>query len=221
MDINQFYDIVKFISNKHQQGYLSPDEFNNAVNIAQDQLMEELVNVIQGWDGNKRRVKIVMGNAQQAIQKVAPFIDSDTPTIPNTGIYIHAANIAHLLAIRTGDNKKRIQRVEHDRIYSHLSSQIDQIEQNPIYVQYNSYYQIYPENIGQISLEWITDPPAAKWAYTLVSGRPVYDQSNSVQLLWGESEITELISRVLFMFGISVQAQNLISYYQSIKNDGQ
>lgn len=224
MDINQFYKMVKFIANKNQQGYISPDDFNGAVNLAQNQLMEDLINQIQGWDGNKRRIKIPMGNAQPTIQKIAPFI---VRSDPNTGVILDAgdatkpSDLVHMLAIRTSGDFSRIMRVEHDRVFSHFSSKIDLPSQNPFYIEYSDSYRIFPSTLLTISWEYIKNPPEAKWAYTLVGGRPVYDSSNSIQLLWGESEVTELISRVLFMFGISVQAQNLIAYYQSIKNDGQ
>lgn len=221
MDINQVYDIVKFISNKHEQGYLSPEEFNNSINLAQKQLMSHIIESIQGWDDNRRRIRIPMGNAQPNIQKISRFIESNVVTVPINGQLPRPVNLEHMLAVRTQSNLKRVTRCEHDRIFSYRSSVIDIPYENPIYVEYNSYYQIYPENIGEVSFEYVVTPPDALWAYTTVGGRPQYDQGNSVQLLWGETEITEIISRVLFMFGISIQAQNVVSYSQSIKNDGQ
>ena len=221
MDIGQFYDIVQFIADKHQQGYLSPDQFNNSVNLAQNQLMEEIVQAIQGWDENKKRIRLPMGNAQQTIQKIAPFImRGSNVTVASDGKLTKPA-MANLLAIKMSDNMTPVVRVEHDRVTAYLSSTLDPVASNPIYTEYDTYYQVYPINIGAVNMDYIKNPAAVKWAYTLVSGRPVYDQPNSVQLLWGEGEVTEIMSRVLFMFGISIQAQNLVAYYQSVKNDGQ
>lgn len=223
MDIGEFYDIVKFISNKNQQGYLSPTEFNRSVNLAQKQLMCEIVEAIQGWDANRKRIRLPMGNAQPTIQKIAPFIRTiNAASVPSTGRYPKPTGLEHLLAIRFSSDTGRVIRSEHDRVYSHISSVIDPIEDAPIYVEYDEYYQIYPVDIGTIGIDWIVTPPDAKYAFTLDgNGRQVYDLGSSIQLLWGETEIGELISRVLFMFGVSIQAQNLVGYYQSIKNDGQ
>lgn len=221
MDINMFYSIVKQISLKNQQGYIGPDAFNNAVNLAQKQLMHTLVEDVQGWDANGRRIRLPMGNAQQSIQKISPFIVRDTTvTVPSDGVVNKPADLVHMLAVRYTGNKM-VRRVEHDRVFSTVNSTIDLISDNPVYVEYADSYQVYPVNIGPINWEYIQSPADALWAYNEVNGRPVYDQANSVQLLWKDNEITELISRVLFMFGISLQAQNLIAYYQSIKNDGE
>lgn len=227
MDIDQFYKIVQFITNKNQQGYLSPDEFNNALNLAQSQLMNDLVDQIQGWDGAKRRIRLPMGNAQQAIQKVAPFIVKSDPStgvpVDNDGVANKPIDLIHMLAIRVAGNLQRVKRVEHDRVYSNLSSKFDSpsIGGNPFYVEYAEFYQFYPSTIGVVNWEYIGVPPAVRWDYTILNGRPVFNLSGSVNPLWKETEITELMSRVLFMFGISVQAQNLVGYYQNIKNDGQ
>lgn len=220
MDINQIYSIVKFISNKNQSGYIPPDDFNNAIKLAQNQYAEELVSAIQGWDSAKKQ-RIPMGNAQPNIQKLAPFIVTDNPTVPGTGQYPKPADMMNMLAIRTASNTKRVWRVEHDRVAAHLSSTIDPPSASPIYTEHAAYYQFYPVDIGPVKVEYMRFPPEAKWAYTLVSDRPVYDVANSVDPLWDDTEITEIISRVLFMFGISIQAPQLVQYYGSVKTEGQ
>lgn len=220
MDINTIYSIVKFISNKNQSGYISPDDFNNAIKLAQNQCAEELVSAIQGWDLAKRQ-RIPMGNAQPNIQKLAPFIVTDSPTVPGNGKYPKPADMMNMLAIRTANNTKIVWRVEHDRVAAHLSSVVDPPSASPIYTEYATYYQFYPVDIGPVIVEYMRYPPEAKWAYTLVSERPIYDSANSVDPLWDDTEITEIISRVLFMFGISIQAPQLVQYYGSIKTEGQ
>lgn len=222
MDIGKIYDIVSFISNKHQQGYLSPDEFNNAINLAQRQLMDELVESIQGWDGNRKRIRLPMGNAQPPIQRVAPFIvRGENVAVPGNGHVSKPISMAHMLAVRIADNTNRIKRVEHDRVFSNLNSKIDIVSTSPFHTEYDLYYQIFPATAGTLNWDYIKYPDDARYAYSTVNGRPVYSPGGSVQLMWDEGEVTGLISRVLFMFGISIQAQNLVSYYQSVKNEGQ
>jgi len=221
MDINQIYSIVKFISNKNQSGYISPEQFNDSFNLAQKQRAEELVKEIQGWDGNKRRIKLPMGNAQPSIQKIAPFIVSVTAAVPGTGRYTKPVDLLNLLTIRSSNNATPVWRVEHDRVSAHISSVVDPPSERPIYTEYNTYYQFYPVDIGTVTVEYMKVPPDAKWAYTLVSNRPVYSSGTSIQPLWDDGEITEIIARVLFMFGISIQASQLVQYYGSVKTEGQ
>jgi len=222
MDINEIYSLVRFIANKSQSGYITPEEFNNAFNLSQDQYFHQLIEALQGWDANRRRIRLPMGNAQQVIQKLAPFIVKDTSVVvPGTGVYPKPGDLSNLLAIRSADNTQRVWRVEHDRVFSHASSTIDLPEETPFYTEYNNNYQIYPITIGTINVDYLRTPPNALWAYTVVSGRPVYDIGSSIQPLWQDTEITELIIRILFMFGISIQASQLVQYYGSVKNDGQ
>lgn len=220
MGIDEIYSMVKFISNKNQSGYISPDQFNPSINLAQKQYAEEVVHAIQGWDSAKRQLRIPMGNAQPNIQKIAPFIVADTPSVPVNGQLPKPTGLMHMLAIRASINTKPVWRVEHDRVAAHISSVIDPPSESLIYTEYASYYQIYPTTIGEVSIEYIQIPPDVKWGYTLVSGRPVYDAGSSIDPLWGDEEITELISRVLFMFGISIQANQLVQYYGSVKTEG-
>lgn len=221
MDIDLIYSMVKFIANKNQSGYISPTEFNNAFNLAQTQYFHQLVEDIQGWDANRKRIRLPMGNAQQAIQKVEPFIVSASYAIPGNGYFAYPVDLANVLAIRVSGNAERVWRVEHDRLASHISSVIDPPIQSPIYVELAGAYQFYPSTISQINMDYLRQPPDALWAFTLSSNRPVYDQANSVQPLWRDTEITDIIIRVLFMFGISIQATQLVQYYGSVKSDGQ
>lgn len=222
MNINEVYTIVQFIANKNQSGYISPDDFNNAFNLAQQQYFRQLIEDIQGWDANRKRIRLPMGNAQPTIQKVAPFIIKVTATpVPGTGILNKPADLANLLAVRVGDNTKRVWRVEHDRIADHLSSAVDPPAESPIFTEYGTSYQFYPLSIGTVSFDYLRTPPDAVWAYTMSGGRPIYDAGASIDPLWADTEITEVIIRVLLMFGISIQAPQLVQYYGSIKNDGQ
>lgn len=221
MDINEIYSIIQFIANKNQSGYITPDEFNNAFNLAQKQYFHQLIEDIQGWDANRKRIRLLMGNAQQAIQKVSPFIVALAPVVPANGQYTKPADLINLLAIRNSDNTKRAWRVEHDRVFSHISSVIDPPSESPIFTEYDTYYQFYPTTIGTVNVEYLKLPPDAEWGYTLVSGRPTYNVGTSVQPLWAETELTDIIIRVLLMFGVSIQATQLVQYYASVKSDGQ
>lgn len=221
MNIDEIYTIVRFIANKNQSGYIGPTDFNNAFNLAQLQYFHQLVEDLQGWDANRRRIRLPMGNAEQVIEKLSPFIVTLTDNVPGTGIYPKPADLSNLLAIRNSNNQKRVWRVEHDRVYSHTSSTIDSPADSPFYTEYATYYQIQPVGIAVINIDYLRLPTDALWAFTVVGGRPVYDSGTSVQPLWGDTEMTDIIIRVLFMFGISIQASQLVQYYGSVKNDGQ
>lgn len=220
MDIGYSYRIVQFIANKNNGAYISPQEFQDTFNLAQKQYQDELIEVLQGWNSN-RGSKIIPANIQQVKQKLAPFIAVASAAAGGNGQLGKPGNVEQLMSMRTQDNLKRIWRVEEDRLATHLDSDIDPVEDNPIYVERGSYYQIYPVNIGTVNYDYIITAPDVVYGYTTVSGRPVYNAGTSTQPLWGDLDMTYILIRVLFMFGISIQAQNLTQYYGEVKNNGQ
>jgi hypothetical protein len=163
-----------------------------------------------------------MGNAQQAIQKVSPF---KTPpialTVNNQGHGLKPADLVDMQAIRTIDDTKYVKRVEDDRVASYLKSVIDPVTSNPIYTEYDTYYQFYPINIGSVNIVYLRIPLDATWAYTLVSGRPVYDSAASVNPLWDDTLYPEIVSRMMREYGVSVASGEMMGYFNSVNQGGQ
>jgi hypothetical protein len=222
MDIGYQYSVVQQIANKNNGSYMSPSEFNDLYNQAQKQVQHELIETVIGWDANRKRIKLPAANTQQAKQKLAPFIVvGENVSVPGNGHLPKPINLVDLLSMRTTDDLKRIWRVEEDRIASHLSSVIDPIADNPIYTEKDSYYKVFPITIGAINWEYVQVATDVEYAFTLVGGRPVYDPGGSTSGIWGDLECNDIMIRVLFMFGISIQAQNLTGYFNEVKNNGQ
>jgi hypothetical protein len=92
---------------------------------------------------------------------------------------------------------------------------------NPIYVEYDTYWRIYPENIGAVVATVIEMPPPSKWAYTLDSDeREIYSSTSSIDPLWKESDMLKIIARLLKQFGVSVKDGELMQYSENIINNG-
>jgi hypothetical protein len=222
MDIGYSYGIISYIANKAQGSYISPTEFQDSYNLAQKQYEHELIETVIGWDANRKKIKLPAANLKQAKQKLAPFmVVGENVAIPGTGHLVKPIDMADIISMRTVDDKVRIWRVEEDRLASHLSSVIDQINEAPIYVEKDTYYKLYPTLIGAINWEYYKIAPDVKYDYTIVSGRPVYNQAGSIDSLFGDLEQTDILARVLFMFGISIQANQLVQYYNDVTKSGQ
>lgn len=222
MDIGYQYSIVQQIANKNNGAYMSPSEFNDLYNLSQKQYQHELIETVIGWDANRKRIKLPAANMQQAKQKLAPFIVvGESVAVPGDGHLPKPSDLVDILSMRTTDDAQRIWRVEEDRIASHVSSTIDPIASNPIYTEKDIYYKVFPITIGAINWEYVRTAPDVLYAFTTVNGRPIYDVSSSVQGLFGDLECNDIMIRVLFMFGISIQAQNLTGYFNEVKNNGQ
>lgn len=223
MDINYIYQIVQFIANKYQDGYLSPDEFNRQFNWAQIQYFNKLVEDLQGWDSNKRRIRLPMGNAEQVIQKLSPFkVPINSTVSPINQQVIKPNTLLNILGMRTSDDTKRIWRVESDRLPSHLASVIDPPSQSPIYCEYDGYYKVWPADIGSVNVDFLRKPNDAKWAYTLGGGgRPIFDSVNSINPEWDDQYIPEIVSRMMRELSVNLKDGELANYFQSINANGE
>ena len=53
--------------------------------------------------------------------------------------------------------------------------------------------QFYPKDLGTAVLVYLKAPRQSVWAYTLVSGRPVYNAAASVQPEWSDVDLDNII----------------------------
>jgi hypothetical protein len=83
-------------------------------------------------------------------------------------------------------------------------------------------FEFAPRTIGTASLSFIQQPLPITWAFTLdVNQRRVYDAVNSVQPVWNDVAILEIIVRALALVGINLQLRVVENYSQIIKTQGQ
>ena len=65
-------------------------------------------------------------------------------------------------------------------------------------------------------------PADVKWNYTLDgSGRPVYTSTGSVDPLWKDNDIDELVGRAAKIIGVSFKEPTLSQFGQGVINTGE
>jgi hypothetical protein len=221
MDVNQVYDLIKFIANKNQQGYINPSQFNLIINQAQNSYTSFLLGSFQQYMPGRPMARVELGNNSIVRQRLAPIIKSATLTIDGTGFSPYPSDYVQVDAIRT-NTLQRIRFVQQDSLYSYYNSVIDPVADNPIYLLEDTGLRFYPATLGSAKLSYVSDPVDIVWAYTLdANGRPVYDSANSVDPVWHVTSILEIVTRALAMIGINLQAGAVSQYAQEIKTNGQ
>lgn len=196
--IDQVYELLKFRATKAGfNGTISPNEFN-------------LV-----WPRAERRHFNNLYKQYEATQEVGesllPFkTDPINITVDSQGKYIKPINILHIDSVRVPfqGSQRQVIRITDDRLGNKLSSQYDAPNAEfPIYVDYSGYLQFYPTNIGSAILVYLAKLEDSKWAYTLVNGRPVYDEANSIQPKWSDDDIDEISYMALSDISINMRDQ--------------
>jgi hypothetical protein len=221
MNVNDMYRIAQFAVNKAQNGYLTPDEFNLTINQAQVSYQGYLLGEFQQYQYGRPQARVVYSQNENVRQSLSPLITEATLTInATTGQAPYPSDYVQADAVITSAFQ-RVRFIQQDALYSYYNSQIDPIATNPIYLLEPTGLQFYPITLGSAILTYIKDAPTIVWAYTTVSGRPVYNPSTSVQPVWSDIDSLEIIARALKLIGLNLQDGQVQQYANQVTQIGQ
>jgi hypothetical protein len=221
MNINEVYKLVSYLVDKYQGTYLSPDDFNMVINMAQIQYLAALT---EDTGNPTRNPKAPTGMATSAtlVDMISSFITESTVTITSQ-LGPKPADLYKTVALRTTDDNYAVRFVPADRVASHIDNAIDPPSlTDPIYYEIGSNYKFFPSTLASAKLTYVKNPQTLKWAYT---GNLSYDAANSVPannaaLEWGDTDLYEIVYRAIGIIGINLKDGDLVSAARLIKNDG-
>lgn len=220
MNVNDMYRICQFAVNKAQNGYLTPSEFNLTINQAQVSYQDYLLGEFQQYQYGRPQARINYSQNENIRQRLSPLITSATLTINGSGEATYPADYVQAdTIITTAFNRVRF--VQQDSLYSYYNSEIDPIATNPIYLLEPTGFQFYPVTLGSAILTYVKDAPEIVWGYTTVSGRPVYSSGTSVQPVWDNVDLLEIIARALKLIGLNLQDGQVQQYANQVTQTGQ
>ena len=221
MTVDQVYNILKFIVRKNQLGSLSPDDFAYAFNTAQRNYYDFLVGRIEQYRYDSAKSRVGLSMTDNVVSRLMPFQTSAALTV-TSGLANKPSDLNKILAIYTTNNY-RVYRVEEDRFAERMQDSIDPVDEaNAFYVEQNTNLRIYPTTLNNLTLKYLIVPADVKWNYTIDgSGRPVYNSIGSIQPLWKDNDIDELIGRAAKIIGVSFKEPTLGQFGQGVINTGE
>jgi hypothetical protein len=231
MNVNDMYRICQFAVNKAQNGYLTPSEFNLIINQAQVSYQDYLLGEFQQYQYGRPQARVNYSQNENIRQRLSPLITEATLTINGTtGQAPYPADYIQADTIIT-PAFKRVRYSQQDTLYSYYNSEIDPIATNPIYLLEPTGFQFYPVTLGSAILTYVKDAPEIVWAYTTVSGRPVYaptqtgsgvtPTTGTVQPVWDNVDLLEIIARALKLIGLNLQDGQVQQYANQVTQTGQ
>lgn len=231
MNVNDMYRICQFAVNKAQNGYLTPSEFNLIINQAQVSYQDYLLGEFQQYQYGRPQARVNYSQNENIRQRLSPLLAEATLTINGTtGQSPYPADYVQTDAVITSAFN-RVRYVQQDSLYSYYNSQIDPIATNPIYLLEPTGFQFYPVTLGTAILTYVKDAPEIVWAYTTVSGRPVYaatqtgvgvtPTTGTVQPVWDNVDLLEIIARALKLIGLNLQDGQVQQYANQVTQQGQ
>jgi len=221
MTIDKVYKIVSYLVDKYQGTYLSPDDFNMVINMAQNQYLSFLTD---DTGGPNRNPKNPVGMSTSAIiaDTLSGFLIESTLTITSQ-IASKPANLYKTVAIRTVDDDYAVRYVSEDKVSSFVGNAIDAPSNTePIYYEIGANYKFYPSTLPTAKLSYIRNPSELKWDYTgALEYRPSTSlPANDADLEWADTDVYEIIYRAIGIIGINLKDGDLMRASQLVKNDG-
>lgn len=223
MSTDEIYKIMLFATAKNlQDGYLSPDDFNRTINLAQNSYMDYLMGEYQKYMPMRPIANVQFGNNERVRQSIAPLIYGTILSVDNQGVAPFPVYYEYTDQIWSVYGVYNIRFGQQNQLDSFVNSVIDPVVDNPVYVLNTDGFKFYPNNIGLANLSYVKTPPPIIWNYTLDNnGIPIYNPITSQQPVWSNSDMLNIIVRALSLVGVNLQLNVVISYSNDIKNSGQ
>lgn len=222
MSIDEVYRLIQYVISKNQSGYLTPEEFEQTVNMAQRNYISYLLGPFQRYTPGRPVASVEFGQNMTVRQRLTPVIYGYVLNIDSQGNSPYPGDFLQVDAMWSIYGYSRVRAVQQDSWFAYYNSVIDPVATNPIYMVKDVGFQFAPESIGQARMSYVRNPANMVWGNTAnIYGIPVYDPATSVQPVWGDLEIFEIIVRALSMVGINLQAIQVSQYAELIKKEGQ
>ena len=229
MTVDQCYSILRFIVRKNQLGSLSPSDFQFAFNTAQRNYYDLLVGRVEQYQYGRAVPRIGLSMTDNVVSRLMPFESSSTLTI-GSGLTLASGLLTatkptgfnKLLAMYTANNY-RVYRLEENRFAERIQDSIDPIDEaNAFYVEQSTNWRIYPATLASLTLKYLTVPTDVVWAYTTDgSGRPVYTPTGSVDPLWNNNDIDEIVARAAKIVCVSFKEGALTQFGEQVIAKGE
>lgn len=227
MDVNEVYRVMLYATAKNKQnGYLSPDDFNLAINQGQRMYLDYLLGEYQKYQPQRPIAVVEFGQNERIRESISPLIyNTILPITPITGIASQPSDYEYTDNMWGVYGNYNIRFVQQDRLDSFIHSSIDPVSTNPVYLIRHEGFQFFPDRPygeNQAKMSYVRKPPSIVWGEARDSNnRPVWNPATSQNPIWGESDIIQVIVRALSWVGVNLQLGVVIQYAQEVKTQGQ
>lgn len=228
--IDIVYQTVKTILNKENRGYVSPTEFNFIANNVQREIFNgyfENSNRYFNREGSGLIKKDGSDLPYSKAQKFAPFnksanvsIVNGRGTIPDDLYYTETDGVS----IKTSSNIENegvlVEELKRNDFVVLNRSSAKPTELFPIMYREGREVIVSPSTITELNFLYLKTPSQPKWTYTVLpNGMELFDPSNNSfqDFELHESELTNIIIRVLSYFGLNLQEKELFSLVEKLK----
>jgi hypothetical protein len=226
VDVNQAYELCQYcVAKNSAQGYLSPQDFNHVINVAQRSYIDYLIGQYQQYQAKRPIPIVAFGENERVRTSLAPLIyEVVIPVNSTTGIGAFPYGFIQVDAMWGQYGFYNIRFTEQVRLSANYRSVIDSPisnNDNAVYLIRHEGFKFFPETIGNARCSYVQNPPSISWGYTEVNGIPVWNPATSSNPVWDDTDLLNIIVRALAIVGVNLQLNVVQQYSQTIKTQGQ
>lgn len=202
--VQQLYDTTQYLINKYDGSFMSQDEFLQAYNLASTDYFNYLLDMSYAAMSRNNIYSTPTNSDNQTTEALSPFLvfeQSISSPYNKPADYARTVYIKTAYTGQTQTNGRFATRIDPTVLDSKLYSDIDApIAEDPIYVEVDGKFLIYPAN-----------PSVGVWlSYYKKPVRRNTVDGTSVE--WQDNKINNVLFRVLGYLGINLKDPSLIQF---------
>lgn len=224
MDLKRIHEIVDFLVDKEQNGHVSHEEIDMVLDRAQMALFNDYYNNPRTYSPGRQVPVISYGNSQRINDALSPFKKTFEFTDMDTegGLLALPSDYMYMISLYTvtydSDAQRNIVRpvqvLNEEELINRLESQVVPVSKSDPICLLGSQkkIQLYPEVRQTGKVMYFKRPIQPQFIYSQSGRSIVYNQNSSVQLEWGEQDITNIINKAVGMLGINLSSPDIMQY---------
>jgi len=218
-DLLSVHRRILFHLNKVNGAYISHSEIDDILDQAQMQEFSFLI-------GNEREYPNIRIAVDRNLKVHTELLRFKKNVNMATNPFSLPTNAMYIVGALNKSNSEQIKFVDEDELGGILNSSIVAPSQDyPIIniegtVAGGITLRAYPNVNPNIDIYYLERPQAPQFVYTMSGRQVVYDDVNSVQLLWSDVSIEKIIQRSLGMLGIHLEAAGVSNYNETKQATG-
>lgn len=224
VNVNTVYELVLFLANKEQRGYITPEEYNSFARQAQLQIFD-------GYFGKKVLAEQApgttdeYGDVRKIVEERLTYFDNSRAITTKSDLGVSDSTVSGFayptdfyslgqITTAEGGRTVMLDEVSHrDLTYINLSPLTSPTTKQPVYTRHEDGIVAYPEAVSSIRMIYVRKPLAPVWAFLDdPTGQPIYDEANSFDFELNPAEEFSLVYRILTLAGVTIKQQDIVQF---------
>lgn len=219
MTIDEAYRFCQFVTNKSQQGNVTPAQFNMLAPIMQMSVINDRLGNVKKYQPGAPVPPYGFNMNDKTREELRPISVPPTVTPVTAGVATMPAGLLYLDTITVG-GRLATEATDDEIALLNVSATKPPTVQYPKYVRHANGLMMYPTSITSMNMSYIITPTTPFWNYTVVNDEPVYNPSGSQDFELNPLTHFEICALILSPLGINLGLGELTAMAEAWQQQG-